>query len=62
MWWLLIVFLVPTMSGRNVQELNSYATAEECNRERNRIGFEMAAVYEHEAEFRIVCRYKPKVI
>ena len=62
MWVLLIIFLVPTVSGRSMQELHSYATEEECQTERDRIGFEMAEVYQHEADFKIICRYKPKVI
>lgn len=42
--------------------LEQYATKEQCQIERNRVGFEMAAAYPNEHTFDIVCRFKPKVI
>ena len=61
MWLLLIIFLVPTVSGRSMQELHSYATKEECQTERNRIGFEMAKAYPYEHNFDIICESPAKV-
>ena len=60
MWLLLIVLLsvVPGFSKSTV--LGTYATAEECQSERNRIGFEMAAAYPNERDFVIVCQLRPK--
>ena len=60
MWLLLIVLLnvVPGFSKGTV--LGTYATAEECQSERNRIGFEMAAAYPNERDFVIVCQLRPK--
>jgi hypothetical protein len=36
--------------------LNTFDTAEECQTERNRIGFEMAEAYPYENDFIIVCQ------
>lgn len=60
MWLLLIVLLnvVPGFTKSTV--LGTYATAEECQSERNRIGFEMAAAYPNERDFVIVCQLRPK--
>ena len=40
--------------------LNTFATSEECQSERNRIGFEMAAAYPYERDFVIACQLNPK--
>jgi len=40
--------------------LNTFATSEECQIERNRIGFEMAAAYPHDRDFVIACQLNPK--
>jgi hypothetical protein len=40
--------------------LNTFATSEECQIERNRIGFEMAAAYPYERDFVIACQLNPK--
>jgi hypothetical protein len=60
MWLLLIVLLnvVPGFTQNTL--LNTYGTAEECESERNRIGFEMAAAYPYERDFVIVCQVSPK--
>jgi hypothetical protein len=60
MWFLLIVLLnvVPGFSPNTL--LNTYETVEECQRERNRVGFEMAAAYPYERDFVIVCETSPK--
>ena len=59
MWLLLIVLLnvVPGFTENTL--LNTYATAEQCQSERNRIGFEMAAAYPYERDFVIVCQLNP---
>lgn len=42
-----------------VMVLNAFATAEECQGERNRVGFEMAAAYPYERDFVIACQLNP---
>jgi len=56
MWLLLMVLLnvVPGLDKNTV--LNMFATAEECQIERNRIGFAMAEAYPHERDFVIICQ------
>jgi len=60
MWLLMIVLLniVPGLDKTMV--LNTYATPEECQIERNRIGFEMAAAYPYDRDFVIACQLNPK--
>ena len=60
MWLLMMVLLnvVPGLEKNTV--LNTFATAEECQIERNRIGFEMAAAYPYERDFVIACQLRPK--
>jgi hypothetical protein len=60
MWLLMIVLLniVPGLDKPMV--LNTFATAEECQIERNRIGFDMAAAYPYERDFVIACQLSPK--
>ena len=60
MWLLLIVLLNVVPGFAKTTVLNTYATAEECQSERNRIGFEMAAAYPYERDFVIVCEFTPK--
>jgi hypothetical protein len=60
MWLLLIVLLNVVPGFAPITPLKTYATAEQCLSERNRIGFEMAAAYPHERNFVIVCRLGPK--
>jgi len=40
--------------------MNTFATPEECQIERNRIGFEMAAAYPYDRDFVIACQLSPK--
>jgi hypothetical protein len=40
--------------------LNTFATPEECQIERNRVGFVMAEAYPYERDFVIACRLNPK--
>jgi len=59
--WLLIMVLLNTVPGFDkVMVLNTFATSEECQIERNRIGFEMAAAYPYERDFVIACQLNPK--
>ena len=59
--WLLVIVLLNIVPGlNNVTVLNTFATAEECQIERNRIGFEMAAAYPNERDFVIACQLNPK--
>jgi hypothetical protein len=59
--WLLVIVLLNIVPGLNkVTVLNTFATAEECQIERNRIGFEMAAAYPNERDFVIACQLNPK--
>ena len=59
--WLLVIVLLNIVPGlERVTVLNTFATSEECQIERNRIGFEMAKAYPDERDFFIACRLNPK--
>ena len=59
--WLLVIVLLNIVPGlERVTVLNTFATSEECQIERNRIGFEMAKAYPDERDFVIACRLNPK--
>jgi hypothetical protein len=59
--WLLVIILLNIVPGlERVTVLNTFATSEECQIERNRIGFEMAKAYPNERDFVIACRLNPK--
>ena len=58
MWFLLIVLLAPPSGIDRVTVLNTFATYEDCQPERNRIGFEMAESYPYDNDFRIVCEFR----
>jgi hypothetical protein len=59
--WLLIIILLNIVPGlEKITVLNTFATSEECQIERNRIGFEMAATYPYERDFVIACQLNPK--
>jgi hypothetical protein len=60
MWTLVIILLNIVPGLEKVTVLNPFVTAEECQIERNRIGFEMAAAYPHERDFVIACKLNPK--
>ena len=57
MWFLLIVLLAPPPGINPVTVLNTFVTYEDCQPERNRIGFEMAESYPYDNDFRIVCEF-----
>ena len=59
--WLLVIVLLNIVPGlERIRVLNTFATSEECQSERNRIGFEMAAAYPNDRDFVIACRLNPK--
>jgi len=59
--WLLIIVLLNIVPGlEKITVLNTFATSEECQSERNRIGFEMAEAYPHDRDFVIACQLNPK--
>lgn len=59
--WLLVMVLLNTVPGFNqVIVLNKYTSSEECQIERNRVGFDMAAAYPHDRDFVIACQLSPK--
>ncbi len=58
MWLLLIVLLTLLPGMSRVTVLDTFTTYEECQPERNRIGFEMAESYPYENDFRVVCEFR----
>lgn len=55
--WLLLMVLLSDVSGFDkIIKLQTFGTEEECQTERNRIGFEMAEAYPYERDFIIVCQ------
>jgi len=59
--WLLIMILLNDVQGVDkIVVLNTYATSQECQIERNRVGYEMAEAYPHERDFVIACRLNRK--
>ena len=59
--WMLIIVLLNIVPGLvKITVLNTFATSEECQIERNRIGFDMAAAYPYERDFVIACQLNPK--
>ena len=59
--WLLVMILLNDVQGFNkVMVLNTYATAQECQIERSRVGYEMAAAYPYERDFVIACQLNQK--
>jgi hypothetical protein len=55
MFFLLMVLFGAVPGLDRVYVLNTFGTAEECQTERNRIGFEMAEAYPYDMDFIIVC-------
>jgi hypothetical protein len=59
--WLLVIVLLSNVPGLDKMiKLETYATSEECQIERNRIGYEMAAAYPNERDFIIACQLSTK--
>ena len=58
---MLIIVLLNIVPGlEKITVLNTFATSEECQIERNRIGYEMAAAYPHDRDFVIACQLSSK--
>ncbi len=56
--WLLLIVLLSAVPGINrATVLNTFATQEACQPERDRVGFEMAEAYPGENDFLIVCEF-----
>lgn len=59
--WLLVIILLNTVPGLDkIMVLNTYASSEECQIERDRVGFDMAAAYPYERDFVIACQLSRK--
>jgi len=59
--WLLVMILLSNVQGLDkVVVLSTYATSQECQTERNRVGYEMAEAYPHERDFVIACQLNRK--
>ena len=55
--WILVIVLLNGVPGLDkIMKLETYASYQECQIERNRIGFEMAAAYPYDRDFVIACR------
>ena len=60
--WLLIMIVLNDVPGLDkIMVLNTYTTSQECQIERNRVGYEMAEAYPYERDFVIACQYESKV-
>ena len=58
---MLIIVLLNIVPGLEIiTVLNTFATSEECQIERNRIGFDMAEAYPYDRDFVIACQLNPK--
>lgn len=59
--WILVIVLLNGVPGLDtIMKLETYATAQECQSERNRIGYEMAEAYPYDRDFVIACQLSPK--
>ena len=58
MWFLLMVMLSDSTASQKVTVLNTFEEEGKCRTERRRIGFAMAESYPHEANFKIVCKFR----
>ena len=55
------MILLNDVPGLNkMMVLNTYATSQECQIERNRVGYEMAEAYPYERDFVIACQLNRK--
>lgn len=60
MWLLLMILLNDVPGISKVTVLRTFATYQECQVERNRVGFEMAEAYPNERDFVIACHLNRK--
>ncbi len=56
MWVLMFISLI--LPSQNTV-LDRFPNEQLCQRERARVGFEMAESYPNEADFKIVCEFRP---
>ena len=56
----MMVLLNAVPGLEKIMVLNTFPTPEECQSERNRVGFEMAEAYPYERDFVIACQLNPK--
>jgi len=55
--WILVIVLLNNVPGLDhIMKLETYATYQECQVERNRVGFEMAAAYPYDRDFVVACQ------
>ena len=55
MWFLVIMLLMPAPGFAPMTVLKTFASFQDCQTARNRIGFDMAEVYPYERTFTIGC-------
>ena len=60
MWFLLMVLLNDVPGLNKITVLHTFATSQECQTERNRVGYEMAAAYPYDRDFVISCQLDRK--
>ncbi|HXV67829.1 MAG TPA: hypothetical protein VD738_02810 [Nitrospira sp.] len=60
MWFLIIILLNDVPGLSKITVLQTYPTAQECQSERNRVGYEMAAAYPYERDFVVACQLNRK--
>ena len=60
--WILLMIFLPPLALHPPVVITQFETLAACQEERDRVGFEMAAAYENEADFRIECRFRARVI
>jgi hypothetical protein len=60
MWFLIMVLLNGVPGFDKITVLQTYGTFQECQIERNRIGYEMAAAYPYDRDFVIACQLDRK--
>jgi hypothetical protein len=60
MWMLVIILLNTVPQIITVTVLQTYATSQECQSERNRVRYEMAEAYPYERDFVIACLFNPR--
>jgi hypothetical protein len=59
--WILVIVLLTNVPGLDkIMTLETYATYQECQIERNRIGYEMAAAYPNDRDFVTACQLSRK--
>ena len=54
-WWLSIVLLSAAPGVQPITKLRPFSSYAHCKIERDRVGYEMAAAYPYEPDFRIAC-------